>query len=151
MSTIQRRIAKGAIIVYAAVMPVLMGILLFILPAMQPRPYFLGSGLADFVVRLVLWLYLMFGYGSASYALLVGLRKGHLWNIGDLERDARGLVASFGISVGTGFMLGVLTWGSFQVFLPQVDDVTAMALATGNGLAYAAVTFCEYFFLPENI
>lgn len=143
------KLVLGLLSVYKYLMSFLAIIFLFVLPSVVPRPYFRQSMLLDLFVRVVLCLYLVFGYWSLANNLTKRIGKSTAQSI-NLTKTMFAFI-SFALS-GVAFclFLGILTWWSILTFIPWFPKTVIALIALGNGCSYATLVFSQYFLLPEN-
>jgi len=121
---------------------------LFILPLIEPKPYFQTSLLLDILVKFGLLLYLTFAYWSISASLTNQISKTKSYFRGWYKNIIS--LPLFGLSaIIFGFFFYFLTRWSLLTFVElRVETITFVSFL--NGLMFALLVFLHYFWLPED-
>lgn len=132
------------IITYQVLMPLLAGVCLFVLASVADRPRFWGSAQIDMAVRLALWGYVSWMYWGLGVALKHPSLHGWPTEIAT-TRSLVTLLTLLSGGVLHGLMMGLLTWWSLSLFVPQLPANTISLL---NGLQFGILAFARFLLLP---
>lgn len=138
----------NAISFYKYLFSFLMALCFFVLPLVKPRSYFADSQFIDFLVRCVLWLYLVSGYWSLSANLTNQINK--TVDIYQARKKLPTFISVMISAIMLGAMMGFLTRWSLLSFVPWLLNGAINIIATLNGLIYSIGVSSQYFTLPRD-
>jgi hypothetical protein len=138
------------IIAYQYLMPLIMAVFLFVLPALKPRPYLAGSFIVDLIVRCAIWFYLLLTYWSLCFNLLQLINKGKYMYLIRARKNGRTLSSLVIAGIFFGTFLELLTWWSLSTFDLQIKPMATNLIAIGNGVLFVALGLSQHYFLPED-
>jgi hypothetical protein len=128
-------------IFYKIILPILTVVLLLGVSQIIPRPMFLGSELADLGTRILLCLWLSFGYRGLPKLSSSWLTPNTQWSKGDIGRYET-LYYLF-LALFFGFLYTVITWWIIEVFVPIFGNFSFI-IALFNGVICALPVVIQY-------
>jgi hypothetical protein len=136
------RIPELIYVFYNFVMPAATTITFLVVSQFIRRPFVFGSGLLDFLARVLLCLWFFF-----SYTRLLNIKEKYkpfsdiTWSKSDIDPVERILLIGLAIFFGT--MVTLFTWMSLNAFVPIVGKF-GIVLAIANGVVFLIPLCLQY-------